>query len=89
MDFSMFENMRPCNNCIRYQERNSFDAKTDMSQDGCNISRFPENTPIAMSYTPMQQWGSVYSEAEALSVGTIFPELNLPFMPEGGCYGQR
>lgn len=89
MDFSMFENMRPCNNCTRYQENDSSNANINTPQNGCNISRFPENTPIAMSYTPMQQWGSVYPEDEALSVGTIFPELNLPFMPEGGCYGQR
>lgn len=35
--------------------------------------------PIAMAYTPMQQWKTTYSAEEALSIGTVFPELNLPF----------
>lgn len=35
--------------------------------------------PIAMTYTPMQQWKTTYSAEEALSIGTVFPELNLPF----------
>ncbi len=35
--------------------------------------------PIAMTYTPMQQWKTTYSAEEALRIGTVFPELNLPF----------
>ena len=53
------------------------------------MSRFPEETPLAMAYVPMQQWSEVYDEAEAFHAGTLFPELNLPFEPEEGCYGQR
>ena len=32
-----------------------------------------------MTYTPMQQWKSTYSDSVSLSRGTIFPELDLPF----------
>ena len=35
--------------------------------------------PIAMAYTPMQQWKTTYSAEKGLSRGTIFPELDLPF----------
>jgi len=42
-------------------------------------SRFPVNTPLAMAYVPFQQWGQVNDESEALSKGTLFPELDLPF----------
>ncbi|MBR1592346.1 MAG: spore coat associated protein CotJA [Ruminococcus sp.] len=47
------------------------------------ISRFPENTPLAMAYVPFQQWGKVYDADEAINRGTLFPELDLPF---GGGY---
>ena len=35
--------------------------------------------PLAMTYTPMQQWKQTYSDSVALSRGTLFPELDLPF----------
>lgn len=36
--------------------------------------------PYAMSYVPMQQLGSVYGEKAALERGTLFPELDKPFL---------
>ena len=36
----------------------------------------------AMSYTPMQKWGEVYDPDKGFSRGTIFPELDLPFVGE-------
>ena len=50
---------------------------------GSQISRFPKNTPLAMAYVPFQQWGEVYSDDDALCMGTLFPDLNFPF--KGGC----
>ncbi len=38
--------------------------------------------PLAMGYVPWQQWGRTYEPAEGIGCGTIFPELNLPFL---GC----
>jgi len=40
--------------------------------------------PLAMAYVPWQCWGETYKPAEALCRGTIFPELDLPFL--GGEY---
>jgi hypothetical protein len=36
--------------------------------------------PIAMAYVPMQQWSQTYPLSQGFSQGTIFPELDLPFM---------
>lgn len=36
--------------------------------------------PLAMGYVPWQQWQQTYSMEQALSRGTIFPELDLPFV---------
>ncbi len=37
------------------------------------------NNHLGISSVPIQQWGDLYSQEEALNVGTIFPELNKPF----------
>lgn len=53
------------------------------TQPGTNASGFDAmylgSLPIAMAYTPMQQWKTTYSAEKGLSRGTIFPELDLPF----------
>ena len=45
-----------------------------------NIDQFP----VGMAYVPWQQWQQVYAIDVALNVGTIFPDLNKPFIM-GGC----
>ena len=74
MDFSMFDN-------IRFEpEMRKNDMPNMMSRP-----RFPEHTPLAMAYVPLQQWGQTYDEEKAFERGTIFPELDLPLAPEEGC----
>lgn len=58
-----------------------------MYDDKCSTSGltipegiFPENMPLAMAYVPYQTWGNTYSENVALERGTIFKELDLPFL---------
>ena len=34
---------------------------------------------LAIASVPIQEWKTVYNPCEALSIGTIFPELNMPF----------
>ena len=41
--------------------------------------------PIAMAYVPWQHLESVYEPDCALKNGTIFPELNKPFLGKRGC----
>lgn len=39
-----------------------------------------ERYPVGMGYIPWQQWQQTYSIEKGLSRGTIFPDLDLPFM---------
>lgn len=40
---------------------------------------------IAMAYVPWQFMHETYEPDKALQCGTIFPELNKPFLGKGGC----
>lgn len=77
MDFSMFENMR-VEPDIHQRPQNTAVSQT------AKRPGFPEHTPLAMAYVPLQQWGQTYDEEKAFERGTIFPVLDLPFQPEGG-----
>ncbi|WP_295085156.1 spore coat associated protein CotJA [Ruminococcus sp.] len=44
---------------------------------------YPENMTLAMAYVPFQQWGETYDDDKALSRGTLFPPLDLPFTGGG------
>lgn len=39
-----------------------------------------DSFPLAMSYVPMQKWRDLYSADVGLSRGTIFSELDKPFL---------
>lgn len=43
-----------------------------------------DNKPLAMAYVPWQSWRDICAAEKALHVGTIFQELNLPFVGKGG-----
>ena len=46
----------------------------------------PEDFPVAMAYVPWQRWHTVYDLERALCAGTIYPELDKPFLGvRGGC----
>ncbi|MCI7812718.1 MAG: spore coat associated protein CotJA [Lachnospiraceae bacterium] len=54
------------------------------SNCGCDRSRSFDQMelsqlPLAMAYVPMQSFGKTFRLDKALQVGTIFPELCLPF----------
>lgn len=43
----------------------------------------PHTLPLAIATVPFQTWNSTYEFEAALKIGTIFPELNLPFYAGG------
>jgi hypothetical protein len=46
---------------------------------------YEESTPaLAMGYVPWQQFSRAYEPQKALKTGTIFPELDKPFLGAGG-----
>ena len=45
-----------------------------MENDSC------KDQVVAMAYVPWQNFYKVYEPEKALMIGTIFPELNKPFL---------
>lgn len=43
-----------------------------------------DNEMLAMAYVPWQQFNETYEPAKALKTGTIFPELDKPFLGRKG-----
>ena len=41
--------------------------------------------PVGMGYVPIQSWQQPYALETAFRRGTIFPDLDLPFMMGGAC----
>jgi len=52
----------------------------NMQNAGYDAGRFPAQTPLAMSYVPMQDWETPFEEPVGFAKGTIFPSLYFPFM---------
>lgn len=44
------------------------------------MSALPANPVLAMSYVPMQFYRDMYSTEKGFSAGTIYPELDKPFL---------
>lgn len=54
---------------------------TDMRHGNRHVSDMCINElPLAMAYVPMQKWRKIYKNEVALERGTIFKELDLPFL---------
>ena len=51
------------------------------------MSRFSktplDELPLTMAYVPMQKYGATYEAENALKNGTLFPELDKPFLGKG------
>ncbi len=47
------------------------------------ITPLPANPVVAMAYVPYQKYGEVYAAEKGLETGTIFPELDKPFLGAG------
>lgn len=49
------------------------------------VFEFSECMPPAMSYTPFQIMSNIYQPQKGLVRGTIFPELDKPWLAGGEC----
>lgn len=56
----------------------------DHSSDCC-LHDVLKGMPVAMAYVPWQTFKDLYPVEKALHRGTIFEELDKPFMGIGGC----
>ena len=82
--------MANCQNNMHCQRRQTMPSPAQSSYqrrvDGCpdTRSKFPEETPLAMAYVPWQQWQQIYEPCQGFRQGTIFRELDKPFLWKGG-----
>ncbi len=44
------------------------------------IKPIPKNASVTMAYVPFQNCDRLYSPEQAISQGTLFPDLNKPFL---------
>ena len=58
-------------------------AKAQRPQDGGMAVACLRSCPLAMAYIPYQNWGMLYDAEEGLKRGTIFKELDKPFIGKG------
>lgn len=66
------------------------DSRMDVSMPEPNCGQRLNDTPLAdlpltMAYVPMQRYTQVYDMEKGLCVGTIFPELDKPFLGRSVC----
>ena len=52
------------------------------AQGGRAAMRYSIDAPLAMAYVPMQQWCKIYPSDVGFTRGTIFEQLDLPFIGE-------
>ena len=63
--------------------KNDSVGKKEVTPDCADIKTvLPKEMPIGMCYVPYQEWKEVYGAEVALERGTIFPELDKPFIGE-------
>ena len=79
-----------CSECCEAPRSNEHNFQTD---NGCNGRSWGlEEYPLASVFAPLQNWRNIYDAETALSRGTIFKELDLPFLcgerKGGNCRGR-
>lgn len=57
-----------------------FAAETAPEMPEMQESLFPARVSLAMSYVPFQRFENLYDDEKALSRGTLFASLDLPFV---------
>lgn len=60
-------------------------SSNSMACPAMNTMFDPKMFPIGMAYVPMQSWGPLYDHRKALAQGTLFPELDKPFIGRRAC----
>ena len=60
-------------------------VRCDGSREGWGLTDYP----LASVYAPLQTWRNLYDEETAWSRGTLFAELDMPFLCGGMTEGGR
>ena len=64
-------------------------CRRGMGRNDCSMPEMAKEKegcwPIGMTYVPMQEWREIYPPEEGFHKGTIFKELDLPFLGRRMC----
>lgn len=63
----------------QYHQNNQNQQSCPEPETSCPYNGI-DRMPLAMAYVPWQKWNQTYDPCKALEIGTIFPELNLPYL---------
>jgi hypothetical protein len=75
---------------VNVSDDEAIESSTDMNMTpvaaimDSNRSAFPKDTPLAMAYVPFQKFGEIYEPEVAFNMGTLYKELNKPFLGSAG-----
>ncbi len=61
------------------RSRRDMGRYSQQGRGSCSFEKM-DQYPLAMAYVPWQKFGSTYELEKGFHKGTIFPELDLPFM---------
>lgn len=93
--YSVERESQRCENCG--VNRNNEERSTNQGRDTCSCQNESGSTrsaaskdslaqmPLAMAYVPWQKWKDIYETCKGFQRGTIFAELDKPFLGRGGC----
>lgn len=65
---------------------NLYQSEGTSAAGNCNCINNPQS--LAIATVPFQKWNKTYDYETALSVGTIFPDLHMPFFMGGDSDGK-
>lgn len=68
-----------CSGSMNHSDSVNYGRRGSMNGSMEKIDQYP----IAMAYVPWQKYGDTFDLENGFRIGTIFPELNLPFMRAG------
>lgn len=74
-------------NCSRRTAPSAVSVQTEMSCMPEIPPAVPYDMVPAMAYVPLQFYNTVYEPMEGFRQGTIFPELDKPWLAGGNCCG--
>lgn len=78
VDTRTFKRQSEENNCSCSEEQNHHSCAEECMENLCEM-------PLAMAYVPWQNWRNIYEICKGFQRGTIFAELDKPFLGRGGC----
>ena len=67
------------NNAMPYNNYRSMQSSNSMTRRDVRNDK-----SLAMAYVPWQTWRDIYDAEKGLERGTIFQELDMPFLGKGG-----